>query len=75
MVKSGKICLFLHLIEAMAGLVGEYEVKLDAKGRFLFPAALRKQLPSAADRDFMLNKGFEDELILTPAAFCERCLQ
>ena len=50
----------------MAGLVGEYEVKLDAKGRFLFPSGLRKQLPSANQRDFMLNKGFEDCLTLFP---------
>jgi MraZ protein len=30
----------------MAGLVGEFEVKLDEKGRFLFPSGLRKQLPT-----------------------------
>ncbi|HLU87292.1 MAG TPA: division/cell wall cluster transcriptional repressor MraZ [Taishania sp.] len=51
------------------GLVGEYEVKLDAKGRFLFPAGLRKQLPATSPNDFMLNKGFEDCLTLYP--MCE----
>lgn len=50
----------------MAGLVGEFEVKMDAKGRFMFPSGLRKQLPSSAQRDFMLNKGFEDCLTLFP---------
>ena len=50
----------------MAGLVGEFEVKLDAKGRFLFPSGLRKQLAPTAQRDFMLNKGFEDCLTLYP---------
>lgn len=50
----------------MAGLVGEYEVKLDAKGRFLFPAALKKQLSPSAQESFMLNKGFEDCLTLYP---------
>lgn len=50
----------------MAGLVGEFEVKLDEKGRFLFPSGLRKQLPPASQRDFMLNKGFEDCLTLYP---------
>ncbi len=50
----------------MAGLVGEFEVKLDGKGRFLFPSGLRKQLPPASQRDFMLNKGFEDCLTLYP---------
>lgn len=56
----------------MAGLVGEFEVKLDAKGRFLFPAGLRKQLPPASQRDFMLNKGFEDCLTLYPMTEWER---
>jgi MraZ protein len=50
----------------MAGLVGEYEVKLDAKGRFLFPVSLRKQLSPAAQENFMLNKGFEECLTLYP---------
>jgi MraZ protein len=50
----------------MAGLVGEYEVRLDAKGRFLFPSSLRKQLSPAALEKFMLNKGFEECLTLYP---------
>lgn len=50
----------------MTGLVGEYEVKLDSKGRFLFPAGLRKQLSPAAQENFMLNKGFEECLTLYP---------
>lgn len=50
----------------MAGLVGEFEVKLDGKGRFLFPSGLRKQLPTASQQDFMLNKGFENCLTLYP---------
>ncbi|MCB9224347.1 MAG: division/cell wall cluster transcriptional repressor MraZ [Crocinitomicaceae bacterium] len=50
----------------MAGLVGEYECKLDAKGRFLFPAGLRKQLDPAANENFMVNKGFENCLTLYP---------
>jgi MraZ protein len=43
----------------MSGLVGEFECKLDSKGRFLFPAGLRKQLDPAANEVFMMNKGFE----------------
>jgi MraZ protein len=50
----------------MAGLVGEFEVRLDDKGRFLFPSSLRKQLSPAAQENFMLNKGFEDCLTLYP---------
>src|SRR5690554_1445548 len=50
----------------MSGLVGEYEVKLDAKGRFFFPPHLRRQLSPAAQESFMLNKGFEECLTLYP---------
>lgn len=50
----------------MSGLVGEFECKLDAKGRFLFPAGLRKQLDSSALEIFMVNKGFENCLTLYP---------
>ena len=56
----------------MAGLVGEFEVKMDAKGRFLFPSGLRKQLPPASQRDFMLNKGFEECLTLYPMTEWEK---
>ena len=56
----------------MAGLVGEFEVKLDGKGRFLFPASLRKQLSPSAKDQFMLNKGFEDCLSLYPLNEWER---
>lgn len=50
----------------MSGLVGEYECKLDAKGRFLFPSGLRKQLDPTANEVFMMNKGFENCLSLYP---------
>jgi MraZ protein len=56
----------------MAGLVGEFEVKIDAKGRFLFPSGLRKQLSPATQRDFMLNKGFEECLTLYPLTEWEK---
>lgn len=65
-VKSGRNLLILPIINAMTGLVGEFEVKLDAKGRFLFPSGLRKQLSPAAQENFMLNKGFEECLTLYP---------
>jgi MraZ protein len=56
----------------MAGLVGEFDVKIDAKGRFLFPSGLRKQLSPATQRDFMLNKGFEECLTLYPLTEWEK---
>lgn len=45
---------------------------MDAKGRFMLPSNLRKQLPPAAQRDFMLNKGFEDCLTLFPLSEWEK---
>jgi MraZ protein len=50
----------------MAGLFGEYECKLDEKGRIILPALLKKQVsPDAQDR-FMINRGFESYLALYP---------
>lgn len=59
----------------MTGLVGEYEVKLDAKGRFMFPSHLRRQLSPAAQESFMLNKGFEECLTLYPMNEWEKLSQ
>lgn len=42
----------------MPQFIGEYEARLDAKGRFLFPAGFKKQL-SSEDVSFVLNRGFE----------------
>jgi len=50
----------------MANLFGEYVCKLDAKGRFMLPAGLKKQLPEADQERFVLNRGFEKNLTLYP---------
>lgn len=47
----------------MTGFLGEYEARLDAKGRFLLPAGFKKQLPEDA-APFVLNRGFEKCLSL-----------
>jgi MraZ protein len=44
---------------------GEYEATVDAKGRFLVPGGLRKQMPEGDSR-FMINRGFEGCLNLYP---------
>lgn len=49
----------------MIGFLGEYEVTLDAKGRFLLPAGFKKQLEEG-DVDFVINRGFEKCLSLYP---------
>jgi MraZ protein len=51
----------------MAQLHGEYECKIDAKGRLIIPAALKKQLPKAAKDTFFINRGFEKCCVLYPS--------
>lgn len=48
----------------MHTFLGEYEVAIDAKGRFLLPAGLRKQLPEGAADRFVINRGFENCLVV-----------
>lgn len=50
----------------MTNFIGEFECKLDAKGRLMLPASLRKQLDSAAEERFVMNRGFEKCLVLYP---------
>jgi MraZ protein len=50
----------------MIGFLGEFEVTLDAKGRFLLPASLKKQLPEGENTHFVINRGFEKCLSLYP---------
>lgn len=48
----------------MPSFLGEYEVAIDAKGRFLLPAGFRKQLPEGLGERFVVNRGFENCLVL-----------
>lgn len=50
----------------MDPIFGEYDCKVDAKGRFLLPSALKKQLPDDEQRDFVINRGLDRCLILYP---------
>ena len=50
----------------MTGFLGEFESTLDAKGRFLLPAGLKKQLPEGENTRFVINRGFEKCLTLYP---------
>jgi MraZ protein len=43
----------------MTSFLGEYEVALDAKGRFLLPSGFRKQLADGMGEKFVINRGFE----------------
>ena len=50
----------------MTNFIGEFDCKLDAKGRLMLPSGLRKQLDPAAQERFVLNRGFEKCLVLYP---------
>ena len=50
----------------MTNFIGEFECKLDVKGRLMLPSGLRKQLDPAAQERFVLNRGFEKCLVLYP---------
>ncbi len=50
----------------MSHLLGEFECKIDAKGRFMLPSALKKQLEQGDQDRFVVNRGFEKNLTLYP---------
>ena len=49
----------------MAGFLGEYEATIDAKGRFLLPGGLKKQMPEETST-IVISRGFEKCLLLYP---------
>jgi MraZ protein len=51
----------------MLNLLGEYDCKLDAKGRLMFPAPLKRQLQDVLHEGFVVNRDlFEKCLVLYP---------
>ncbi|MEM1119910.1 MAG: division/cell wall cluster transcriptional repressor MraZ [Bacteroidota bacterium] len=52
----------------MPQLIGEYDCKIDAKGRMRMPSQLLKQLGGDAVHQFVLNRGFEKCLMIYPKA-------
>lgn len=59
----------------MHTLIGEYDCKLDTKGRFLVPSKLRKQLPEELRSEFVINKGLDDCLTMYPIPVWEQELE
>lgn len=52
----------------MHQITGEYDCRLDAKGRLRLPSALVKQLnPGEGALSFTMNRGFEKHLMLYPS--------
>jgi len=52
----------------LTSIIGTYECKIDAKGRVLVPASLKKQLPAIADGFVLKRSVFEKCLELWPMA-------
>ena len=48
----------------MSHFLGEFDCKLDAKGRMMIPASLKKQLPEAEKEGLVINRGFEKHLVV-----------
>ena len=48
----------------MSYLNGEFECKLDNKGRMMIPAGLKKQLPEAEKESLVINRGFKKYLVI-----------
>lgn len=48
----------------MSFLIGEYECKLDTKGRMVLPAALKRQMPDVEREGLVVNRGFEKHLVI-----------
>ncbi|MGZ3883795.1 MAG: division/cell wall cluster transcriptional repressor MraZ [Bacteroidia bacterium] len=53
----------------MTSLIGEFDCKVDAKGRIMFPVNLRNQLEIAFDAGFVINRNLHQKcLVLYPTA-------
>ncbi len=48
----------------MPHFLGEFDCKLDAKGRMMIPSSLKKQLPEAEREGLVINRGFEKHLVI-----------
>ena len=50
----------------MNQLIGEFDCKLDAKGRLMVPVLLKKQLLDVERDGLVVNRGFEKNLVIYP---------
>lgn len=74
MVKSGRKSFIFTLHPPIVGktqkgmtqFLGEYDCKLDAKGRLSLPSAIRKKVSPEAQEKFVVNRGYENCLHLYP---------
>jgi len=50
----------------MLSFLGEFDCKMDSKGRVMLPSALVRQVPSETENKFVINRGFENCLNIYP---------
>lgn len=63
----------LNRYTKMTTFIGDYNCKVDVKGRVTFPSSLKKQMNSASDGRFVVKKDiFEQCLVLFPIEEWER---
>ena len=66
--ESGVNSYFYFIITRLSGfmnhLIGEFDCKLDTKGRMVLPAALKRQVPDVERTGLVVNRGFEKHLVI-----------
>ena len=56
----------------MKKLIGEFDCKLDDKGRLKLPALLLKQMEESSSFTFVVNRGFEANLMMYPESIWDK---
>ena len=59
----------------MRPIFGEFECKIDSKGRFVLTSGLKKQLPEGDQNQFVINRGLDECLVLYPLKVWEEELR
>jgi len=59
----------------MSHFLGEFECKLDAKGRMVLPAGLKKQMPEVEREGLVINRGLESHLVIYPRKEWDRIME
>ena len=59
----------------MTHLFGEYECKLDPKGRLKVPSQLLQKLGAGTSHTFFLNRGFEPCVVMYPQRVWEQIME
>lgn len=59
----------------MAHFLGEFECKLDTKGRMVLPAGLKRQMPEVEREGLVINRGLESHLVIYPRKEWDRIME